>query len=125
MLRRIVHEGTISISIKELNDILYEGIAREIIRLHYRGKKFTLDGIAAKVALEFNFNLDKLMIDNVLKMFESTNKLVCDANGRYECADGFNVLSHIPWPDLPRPAKQTFDQNKIVNKALSGVSPKF
>ena len=87
--------------------VIYKSIVRELIRLYFSSKPFTVRNITCELNNRFGYKIPENIIKHILSSLERENRITIEDldKQQYTITNSFWKFRNIPWADLPRPYK--------------------
>ena len=103
-----IEEGRITLGGEELKNIIHRGMLREVIRLYYLDKGFSLSDVQKKIQEVFGYSSSRESLQKALDVFEEEGRVEFNSElVQFFTKEKFSEYRDIPWPDLPRPSLES------------------
>jgi hypothetical protein len=100
-----VQDGYFPLGGEEFKDIIHRNIVREVLRLYFVQKQFSIEEVSRVISEQFHYDFKEDILKEVFALFIEEERIKQTDDKRFSLHEKFFDYRDIPWPDLPRPAK--------------------
>ncbi|MDO8748526.1 MAG: radical SAM protein [Candidatus Omnitrophota bacterium] len=120
-----VENGYLPLGDKEFRSIIQKSIIREILRLYFTQKQFSMEEVRRIISEEFHYKFKEDILKEIFALFIKEERIKQIDDKTFCLHEKFFVYRNIPWPDLPRPAKVIVGIDDLASSPLIPQKVKF